>query len=454
MQVNYWNKVPLIVALTVTLIISRAFAAQPRLEPEATSIGVTTELEAALLADDWARVAQLSEGVKVDTPSAVLRLIKGHASLALNRSNESLALFASAIADAQRVEWQSWSEKFSARHKDSATAWYFHGDALARRRDWDGATKAFDHALLLQPQHFLSLNARGVIAHAVGNTLEARTYFVKSGQANPSFAEAFASRGTLNVYLNSVGAEKDYRSAMQLSADKNPVVSLVGLGCAEYGKGDFDKALGHFAVVPVTSSLHLLAQSNSIAVELARLARSVTEARAVGTTLQKMEITGTDGTRRVDVSAREGGILLAWNDWEIWVNLGIVGGKITGTGKGKSGGAGSAEPGPKGPKDPEDPKDPDDPEDPLQGGGTASLAHDFFPQILINIPADPDSFITLISEMRYLSQNVTEQRMAHSQALVQREVGGADSDTTRVRSDRGKWQVANVFGLLYPAVIQ
>ena len=136
-------------------------------------------------------------------------------------------MFASALNDADRKTWQTWADPFAKGHEDNAIAWYFQGDAHARLLEWEPAAECLDKAIELDPNCYLALNARGVVTHAVGNTIMARTYFVKATKANEDFADAHASRGTLNVYLRSVKAEEDYARSRSLSSDENSILTLI-----------------------------------------------------------------------------------------------------------------------------------------------------------------------------------------------------------------------------------
>src|SRR6185503_5193335 len=137
---------------------------------------VPPEVEKALLGEDWSKVVELLAKVDGSTVSPVLRLIKGHACLALNRNNQAIELFASSANDHDRQEWRTWSQMIAEKYPKQAIALYLKGDAFARSKEWKAADECFEKALYLNPQCYLASNARGVVAHAVGNSLQARTY--------------------------------------------------------------------------------------------------------------------------------------------------------------------------------------------------------------------------------------------------------------------------------------
>ena len=84
-------------------------------------------VEQALLAEDWIKVAELLREVDTTSASPVLRLIKGHACLALNRNNASLELFASMLKDTDSQAWQVWTDEFASRHSQHAIASNYEG---------------------------------------------------------------------------------------------------------------------------------------------------------------------------------------------------------------------------------------------------------------------------------------------------------------------------------------
>lgn len=248
------------------------------------------DVEQAVLGERWEELADgLLASVTNDpstSPSPVLRLIKGHACLALNRNNQSLALFASALNKPDHKAWYDWTAKLpktrtaeaqSPPKTALAIAWYLTGDAHARRKEWKAAADCFDEAVKLVPQCYLALNARGVVAHAVGNTLMARLYFVRATKAKEDFADAYASRGTLGVYLHSGGSGRGngpgefFRRAKHSSQDRVPVLAAIGLGCAYFGSQQYEQARTCFSAVAADSDPLQLARYNLLKMQVDRL---------------------------------------------------------------------------------------------------------------------------------------------------------------------------------------
>ena len=236
--------------------------------------------------------------------------------MALNYNNQSLELFASALNDADRKAWQTWADAFAQEHLDNAIAWYFQGDAHARLKEWDAAAKCFDKAIDLDAKCYLALNARGVVTHAVGNTILARTFFLKATKVRQDFADAYASRGTLNVYLNSTQGERDFAAARSHSQDESPILPIIGLGCTLYGQDKRQLSREYFDSIPESSSMWLLARRNSLGVELDGLTRAVQDAAKTGMFIETLQIQ-LDGDKHVEVQTGQAPVGTYFADWGI-----------------------------------------------------------------------------------------------------------------------------------------
>jgi len=185
--------------------------------------------ESALLAENWTAVA--ADCSNQPDASAVLRALRGHACLALNRNDESLALFRSLANDRDRRAWQECASGLVARHPSSPVALYLKGDGLARSGHWSEAIEAYSAALRLNGRFALALNARGVALVALNNQDRALADFEAACQAGPNFADAFASLGALLVLRNAPeGALAMYQAAVAKSHQF--ALSLNGRACA------------------------------------------------------------------------------------------------------------------------------------------------------------------------------------------------------------------------------
>lgn len=233
---------------------------------------VTPELEAALLTEDWHRVADLldhvhtrpqsppqdaeagespAEDAEMDRSASVLRLIKGHACLALNRNNEAACMFLSARHAPAVKAWRACTERFVEDHPGSAVAHYLHSDALSRSRQWELALAGLEKALKASPDHALTLNARGVAHAATGDLRLARVDFADAIKASRrQLADPYANIGALCLQRKD-GAEGGLR-AFNDALDINPdfALALHGRGYVRIvlaGKMDEEEAKAQIA---------------------------------------------------------------------------------------------------------------------------------------------------------------------------------------------------------------
>src|SRR5689334_13306935 len=95
----------------------------------AETLTLDRDVERALLAEQWADVAQrISSGGASDAR----RFLLGHAYLATNRNNEAVTAFRDTSAPQTVAGWRTWTSEFASTHPQSAVAKYLYGDALAR----------------------------------------------------------------------------------------------------------------------------------------------------------------------------------------------------------------------------------------------------------------------------------------------------------------------------------
>ncbi len=207
---------------------------------------VDKKVEAAVLVEDWTKVTELLADVNPQTPSPLLRLIKGHACLAINRNNDSLCLFLSVSKKDEFKKWEEWTKSFVERNPKSAIAYYFKGDALARLEQRDVALTVFNKALEIHPNHTLILNARGVTYAAKGRGKEAISDFTKATMVNNSLADAYANLGTLAIQQKegASGALADFKKSLNLSP--NFILAVYGRGCIRFALEQWGKANNDF----------------------------------------------------------------------------------------------------------------------------------------------------------------------------------------------------------------
>lgn len=196
----------------------------------------STDLEIAVLKEDWKKVQSILSSKKDLTPAE--RLVKGHALLATNQNNESLCQFLSAASESDRKAWKDWTQAFADTHSESAIAQYLKGDALARMKQWDAALLTFNRVLELQSEHALVLNARGVVYIALKRWDKALIDFTNASQ-KAKLADASANLGNLAIHKSegAKGALTDFSQAIEISPD---------FAVALYGRGSVESVLGRF----------------------------------------------------------------------------------------------------------------------------------------------------------------------------------------------------------------
>jgi len=220
--------------------------------PAAASAGdvAMDQVEKAILAEDWEAIAnRLLKDVDVQTADPVLRLVKGHACLALNRNNESAQLFVSVNQEADLDAYRRWAARFSdasAHQTDECIRNYFLGDALARKSEWDLALQAFDEANRQRADHALVLNARGVVYAARGDLDAAVCDFDLAASVRPDFADVHANHGALNIQRRdgSTGALKAFNCSLGVSP--HFALAMAGRACIHLVEKKFDAAKADF----------------------------------------------------------------------------------------------------------------------------------------------------------------------------------------------------------------
>lgn len=203
-------------------------------------------IEAAVLSEDWKKVNTLLDKVDTQTEDPVLRLIKGHACLALNRNNESLCLFLSASSDNDLEKWGEWNQDFTKINSSKAITHYLRGDALARLVEWDAALLAFNKALEINPKSAMILNARGTVFAKKELFNNAITDFTKATMLKQDLADAYSNLGALAIQQmeGAKGALDDFNTALKITPDF--AIAFYGRGCIYTLLRDFDSAESDF----------------------------------------------------------------------------------------------------------------------------------------------------------------------------------------------------------------
>lgn len=230
------------IALSFLIVLATAIFITPLRKAFAESeVAVAPEIVKALLNEDWKVVVDKCGPNENLNNDPVLRAIKGHSCLALNRNNESFLLFLSLRSEADRKAWRAWTEDIARRNPRKPVVQYLKGDALARFSDHDSAIQSYNEALKQKPDMALALIARGV-AYAVKREWDESLKDLERACAmkNP-LAEAYASLGTLLVLKKAPdGAIKAYVKALERSPEY--ILALNGRGCAYYGLAKWEEA--------------------------------------------------------------------------------------------------------------------------------------------------------------------------------------------------------------------
>jgi len=201
------------------------------------------------LKDNWTPVVQLLTAVNVQTPDPVLRMIKGHACLAVNENNESVCLFLSVVTPEDRQQWLQWAEGFARRQPAMPVAHYFHGDAFARVERWEDAVSHLTIAIekAKDKQHALSFNARGVVRARMALAGSAMEDFLSATDTANELADAYCNLGALAVQAKegAQGAEVDFGAS--ISNSPGYALAHFGRGCARMIIGDLENAQADLA---------------------------------------------------------------------------------------------------------------------------------------------------------------------------------------------------------------
>jgi tetratricopeptide (TPR) repeat protein len=223
----------LVAVLTASILEVDAEEAQ-----KTVNYGVMPEVEAALLKEDWAKVAELlPDGVCSDSP--VARMIKGHACLALNRNNESLGYFVSAGLSEDRAIWQAYAKGLKRRNSKSIIVDYIVGDSLARLGKYQEAITVLSPGSALENGHYLSVNAKGVCQALLGSTSGAKKCFeVAYRLSKRSLSDAVINSGMVHIHeCDGVeGAIKEFN--IVLSQHPENALALHGLAMMKCLQGN------------------------------------------------------------------------------------------------------------------------------------------------------------------------------------------------------------------------
>lgn len=227
---------------SLTVAIAAIALAAAAVYAQAGNPEVAPEVEKALVGEDWAKVADLLAKVDTSTPSPALRVLKGHACLALNRNNESVRLLRDTGKNDEYADWQKWTLDFAATNPKSALAHYLKADAMARQQKLEQALVAFSSGLKVAPKNAMLLNGRAVCYAMLEKWNEAVVDLDDAAKVGPRLADVHANRGCMNIRrsLGAPGAKAAFLRALDISPDF--VLAKIGLASALYGEGKWTDA--------------------------------------------------------------------------------------------------------------------------------------------------------------------------------------------------------------------
>lgn len=222
------------------LMVIGSVVLKPMVLNASTAEQIDEKIQKAILSEEWAEVVMLLDSVDVQTRSPILRTIKGHACLALNRNNESHRLFLSVSSSEDKKKWEEWATNFTRENPNKAVAYYLLGDAYTRFGNYHNAFAAYNKALELKRNHSLALNARGVLYACKGESDKAIADFCKITQSYLPFADAYINLGITLIRNKtaSLAVLELFKKAMCLSPDF--AVARNNLACAEFALGRWE----------------------------------------------------------------------------------------------------------------------------------------------------------------------------------------------------------------------
>jgi len=256
---------------------------------------VIAKVTAKALAGDWKQVLELTEGVDLAHPSPVLKLVRGHACLALNYNNEATVLLFGTRDPQQLQAYQAWAGENLAKNPDQPYAHFFAGDAAARLGKWDEALREFDVVIAVNGDAALAYNARGV-AYAVRKDIgKADEDFLQASKISTDLADALANTGYLHIQRNEGGTKGAIDSfSAALGASRGFALAQHGRGCMHLARGDRQSAYRDLSAADgADEALALLLMENEARYTATVLGRPfadlVAETHAPGTSFKSKE---------------------------------------------------------------------------------------------------------------------------------------------------------------------
>ncbi|MFB9268420.1 caspase family protein [Bradyrhizobium erythrophlei] len=133
--------------------------------------------------------------------------------------------------------------------KSKAAAYWYRGDTLSKKRDYDNAIAAFSAAFAADPDNVVILNSRGIAYSNKGDNEHALADFERCMQLRPNFASPYNNRGLISMRTGDVQrALNDFNSAVKYaSTGEIGYIHLYNRARAESLLKRYDAALADFA---------------------------------------------------------------------------------------------------------------------------------------------------------------------------------------------------------------
>jgi tetratricopeptide (TPR) repeat protein len=134
--------------------------------------------------------------------------------------------------------------------KPKAAAYWFVGDTLHKKRDYDGAIAAYNKAIDIDPDNVNYLNARGITYTNKGDDEHALADFESCLKMRPNFSSAFNNRGVIFMRKGDLPrAFDEFNQAVGFAASGNQSrqIHLYNRARVEGLQKKFDAALADYA---------------------------------------------------------------------------------------------------------------------------------------------------------------------------------------------------------------
>lgn len=132
--------------------------------------------------------------------------------------------------------------------KPKAFANWYIGDALLKKRDYDGALAVLNKALELDPNNATVLNSRGLAYSSKGDEDRALADYDLALQGRPNFPAPYNNRGLIFLRRGELQrAYDEFNIALSLNRGANRYTNLLNLGRVQTLRKQYDSALAYFA---------------------------------------------------------------------------------------------------------------------------------------------------------------------------------------------------------------